>query len=199
MSSRKHQKDALRTRQLAALGAMDPTQRAEGSVALCRRLDLLEALPDARSILAFAPLGTEPDIGPLVESLRQEGRSVLLPRMGSDPDLMEAAPLTTPLEMLERDRMGVRSPGSGDPVPLEAIDLVLVPGVVFDRWGQRLGRGGGHYDRLLGRVSQAHLVGICFELAICDEIPVEPHDRRVDRIVTECRTIDCTGSSPPQE
>lgn len=189
-------KKALRARTLAALREITPEQRTAAGREVCRSLQSIDAVGRARTILAFAPLRSEPDIGPLLESMRQGEQTVLLPRMRSDSDLMEAAPLTEPLETLERDQMGVRSPRSAEVVPLEQIDLVFVPGVAFDPWGQRLGRGGGHYDRLLSRVSQAHLVGVCFDLAMCEKIPVEAHDRRVDRVVTERRTINCADQSP---
>jgi 5-formyltetrahydrofolate cyclo-ligase len=64
--------------------------------------------------------------------------------------------------------------------------VILVPGVAFTRAGQRLGRGGGYYDRLLSALpAKAVRLGVCFELQIVDELPSEPHDMRVDGVVTE--------------
>ena len=70
---------------------------------------------------------------------------------------------------------------------------MLVPGLMFDPWGKRLGRGGGYYDRLLGRLSGATLIGVCFDATLREEVPAEAHDRKVDMVVTESRTIDCVG------
>lgn len=77
-------------------------------------------------------------------------------------------------------------PETSLPVALEEIDLLLVPGVAFTRSGRRLGRGGGFYDRLLADPELCAVsFGICFALQVVDNLPTEPHDRPVDRIVTE--------------
>jgi 5-formyltetrahydrofolate cyclo-ligase len=66
------------------------------------------------------------------------------------------------------------------------IDLALVPGVVFDRQGNRLGYGRGFYDRLLRQLPREVLrVGLAFECQVVEELPVEPHDERMDWLVTE--------------
>ncbi|MEM1423987.1 MAG: 5-formyltetrahydrofolate cyclo-ligase [Planctomycetota bacterium] len=74
------------------------------------------------------------------------------------------------------------------PLPIEGIGVVLVPGVAFTRAGQRLGRGGGFYDRFIQRLRRRPggapaLIGVCFEEQVVDELPVEAHDERVDRVV----------------
>ena len=65
------------------------------------------------------------------------------------------------------------------------IDLVIVPGVAFDRDGNRLGRGKGYYDRLLPRIPSAYKVGICFPFQIVEEVPAAPFDIRMDEIITQ--------------
>ena len=67
----------------------------------------------------------------------------------------------------------------------DAIDLIIVPGVGFDRQGNRLGRGKGYYDRLLPRIPSAYKIGICFPFQLVEEIPAEPFDIRMDEIVTK--------------
>ncbi len=67
----------------------------------------------------------------------------------------------------------------------EDLDLVLVPGVAFDRLGGRLGHGAGYYDRFFQKISPCcTLVGLAFEMQIVDSVPLEPHDRRMNYIVT---------------
>lgn len=66
-----------------------------------------------------------------------------------------------------------------------AIDLAVIPGVAFDRRGNRLGRGKGYYDRLLPRIPSAYKIGICFPFQLVEEIPAEPFDIRMDEIVTK--------------
>jgi 5-formyltetrahydrofolate cyclo-ligase len=71
-------------------------------------------------------------------------------------------------------------------VPPEKIDLILVPGLAFTRDGQRLGRGGGYYDRYLAALpSGAVKLGVCFQCQLLDSLPLEAHDQRVHAVVTE--------------
>ena len=65
-----------------------------------------------------------------------------------------------------------------------AIDLAVIPGVAFDRRGNRLGRGKGYYDRLLPRLTQARKLGICFPYQLVNDIPTDAHDIRMDEIIT---------------
>jgi len=73
---------------------------------------------------------------------------------------------------------------------IKDIDLIIVPGVAFDRSGNRLGHGKGYYDRLMKK-TKATKVGLCFEFQLLDEIPTESHDKSVDILLTEKRTITC--------
>ena len=81
-------------------------------------------------------------------------------------------------------------PGRDDPIDSSALDLVLVPGLAFDRRGWRVGFGAGLYDRFLFGV-RAPRVALAFSLQLVDSLPVEPHDEPVDWIVTEGETIAC--------
>jgi 5-formyltetrahydrofolate cyclo-ligase len=190
-------KAAERERALEALRSLSLADRNQASSRIRTRLAAMPDVTGASTVLGFAPLDTEPGIAPLLDELRAEGTRILLPRLGSEPGSLEAIQLDRPIEALPRDGLGVRSPEAGTPVPPDEIELVLVPGLMFDTWGQRLGRGGGYYDRLLERLPSARLVGICHEVSMCDLVPVELHDHRVDWIVTESRTIDCTTRTPP--
>ncbi len=86
--------------------------------------------------------------------------------------------------MLERGASGARQPIETQEASITDCDLVLVPGVAFSRRGERLGRGGAVYDDLLA-ASDAPKIGLCFAFQIWEEVPVEPHDQRVDWITTE--------------
>jgi 5-formyltetrahydrofolate cyclo-ligase len=87
---------------------------------------------------------------------------------------------------LKPSRWNLREPDAlpENVAPLEAVDLLLVPGVAFTRDGRRLGRGGGFYDRLLAEPAlRAVKIGICFAPQLVTELPVDPHDRAVDFVV----------------
>ena len=77
-------------------------------------------------------------------------------------------------------------------IPLDEIEIILIPGIVFDMSGHRIGHGEGYYDDLLKHMSHALLVGLAFEFQIIETIPAEAHDIPVHRIVTEKRIIHCS-------
>ena len=86
---------------------------------------------------------------------------------------------------------GTREPALVEPVAASAIDVVLVPGLAFDSRGNRMGRGGGFYDRFLATLGpQVQLLGLCVGEQLVDEIPTEPHDRPVDLVIHPAGVID---------
>ena len=92
---------------------------------------------------------------------------------------------------LSPGRFNVLEPKAGCPsVPLNQLDLVFVPGVAFDFNGRRLGRGKGFYDRLLAEV-RGYKCGVAFEVQVIAAVPEEPHDVRVDSILTPARWQLC--------
>ncbi len=94
----------------------------------------------------------------------------------------------SPTELV-RARHGVREPAPElASTPLGELEVLVVPGLAFDRSGVRLGRGGGYYDRSLGGASvdtRPRTVGVAFACQCVDELPTATHDLRVDTIVTE--------------
>jgi len=79
------------------------------------------------------------------------------------------------------------------PASVDEIDLIIVPGVVFDENGHRIGHGMGYYDRLLNDSKKVVHIGLAFEFQIIKSIPFEKHDLPVDKIVTEKRIINCSN------
>ena len=163
-------------------------KRLELDRALVDRLGALSELADARTILAYAPLPSEPGIDSIVDTWIESNRCVLLPRVGEVPGQMAPVVVEQSLAELEPDDLGIRTP-SGPPWEGGAIDLILVPGCGFDRGLHRLGRGGGYYDRFLANRTDAIKVGLCFQCQLVDQLPTAPHDQAVDLIVTETRVI----------
>jgi 5-formyltetrahydrofolate cyclo-ligase len=87
--------------------------------------------------------------------------------------------------------MGVPEPATKSWVPIENVALMVVPGIAFDRYGGRLGRGGGHYDTMMRQEAARHVfsVGAAFELQVLERVPVNDQDVKVDAVVTERKTI----------
>jgi len=89
---------------------------------------------------------------------------------------------------------GMRNPVTGLPMPIEEIDLIITPGLGFDESGNRLGRGGGYYDKFFDSKNlRADKVAIAFSEQIVEEIPVTQRDRKVDLLITDEKIIKCSG------
>ena len=183
-------KTETRVRMRATLGRIDPLRHDEMSSAIRLGLSTFEPLQRARSILAFAPLRSEPRIAPLLDAWRAEGRRILLPRTLEKPGDMEMVELQSGLCDLPAGPHGVRTP-QGAAWEGGSIDAILVPGVAFDRHGGRLGRGGGYYDRLLRKLDGTVTIGTAFDCQIESDVPRENHDQSVRFIVTEKSTFEC--------
>lgn len=177
-------KAALRAAALDARRRLTPTTRSTASHLVASRLLALPRLTAARTVAVYAATPTELDLAPYIAELWQRGVCTLLPR--AHGDVLELA-LHKPDSELVTGPHGVREP-RGPAVPGDELDAVIVPAVAFDPRGNRLGHGGGHYDRLLGDLPvRVRRVGVAFSCQIVPSVPVEPHDEAVDVVVTESR------------
>jgi 5-formyltetrahydrofolate cyclo-ligase len=134
-------------------------------------------------------------MGGLADALLARGVRVAIPALVGDvPELREGVPGPG----LGPGPLGALQPPPEAPaIAPDAVDLFVVPGLLFDRSGRRLGRGGGHFDRLLARArTDALRVGVCPSEALVDELPEDPWDVRMHRVVTE-REVLWTGEPVP--
>ena len=140
----------------------------------------------AATVAAYVSVSSEPGTGPLLESLRAAGKRVVLPVLQPDNDLDWAA-YDGP-EHLRSAGRGLLEP-DGPLLGTDAVataDAVLVPGLAVARDGARLGRGGGSYDRVLGRVPVGTFVCVLLNSEeVLDAVPSEEHDRPVTAVATE--------------
>jgi len=186
-------KAELRRAVLARRDAIPAERRAELSAAIFATVVALEAFQRARTVLAYCSFGSEPVTDPFLRAVLDRGKSLALPRVRRETRSLDVYRVSDPGRELRPGVWGIREPDPAAcaPVPLGALDLVVVPGVVFDVRGGRIGYGAGYYDRLLrGLAEDVALVAAAFEVQIVDEVPMEPHDRPIDRIVTERRVIE---------
>jgi 5-formyltetrahydrofolate cyclo-ligase len=180
-------KAALRKKIVAVRDALPPAARRELSARITTQLLDLDAYRNARCVLAYMSFGSEFDTTVLVDDVLAHGKQLCLPRV--DRDKRELALYR--IEDIERDLQsgvwGIREPRPEcPPADLDRIDFVLLPGVAFTPRCERLGYGGGFYDRLVPRFGRRPpLVAAAFALQICEEIPLDATDQCVDVVVTE--------------
>ena len=141
----------------------------------------------SKAVLLYASLTDELDSDPLIRDALAAGKTVALPRYLATSRNYEAAVVRDPERDLQTGNYGIREPRATCPLlDGNRLDFALVPGVAFTLDGRRLGRGKGHYDRLLAMVSGFHC-GIAYDLQIVEDIPMETHDVRLDCILTPSR------------
>ncbi len=169
-----------RKQTLAARRALRAEERDAYNAAICARLRELPALRKARTILSYRALPDEADLSAMEAEL---GARFVYPRcLGAGK--MEARFPTGPLRA---GPFGIEEPDPACSVLIapEEIDAVLVPCLGFDAAGRRLGHGAGYYDRYLLRCPQAIRVCAAFEVQRLERVVTEPHDLRMNYIVTE--------------
>ncbi len=178
---------AIRREKLAARKALTPAVRREADDRITDRLRHLFATEDFTTIAGFITDGTEPDLTPVLAEALAAGKTLCLPRFkdAEHYDMVHVRSLT-----LTGEKFGIPEPGPEDPVIAD--DLLknavwLVPGVAFDTWCRRIGRGKGVYDRLLSSRQPKLAIGIFYECQKCSSIPSKQHDQPLDLIVTEDR------------
>ncbi len=148
------------------------------SRAVVRRLEAHELFRTAKTICLYASLPDEVDTHALIERYRSEKR-ILLPSVKGN--VIELHEYGCDDKTLTGD-YGITESGGVVFADYDSIDLVIVPGMAFDRTGNRLGRGKGYYDRFLSLL-KASKVGICFDFQMVDSIPTLPHDIRMDVVI----------------
>jgi len=183
------EKRALRERLVRARAALPPDEHDTRSGAAARVLASLPAWQRARTVALYAPLGAEVDTALAAELASIAGKRLAWPRLRPDMLALEFA-TCAPADLVAGPLRALEPPAGAPRVPIEDVDLLVVPGVGFDATGHRLGRGRGHYDATLALAPRGTLrVGLSFELQLVPEVPCEPHDARLDLVVTEERVL----------
>jgi len=166
--------------------------RATASAQVCSRIQQDRQWREARVVLLYVALRNELDVTPLLRDALSDGRTITIPGYDADRGVYVPRQVRDPGLELEPGVFGVAEPRSGCPVVSpNRLDFVIVPGLAFTLEGRRVGRGKGHYDRLLASVGGVKC-GVAFDEQIVEAIPVEPHDVRMDWIVTPTRFV-CSG------
>lgn len=176
-------KVATRDQLLAGRRRRSLTEVGEAAEAIARHVLASPEVRRAATVAAYVSMSTEPGTGLLLDALLEAGKRVVLPVLQPDDDL-DWAVHTGLLVPARRGLLEPAGPTLG-PSAVATADLVLVPGLAVSRAGERLGRGGGSYDRALARVPVGTPVWVLlYDAEVGVPVPVEPHDRPVTGAVT---------------
>ncbi len=183
-------KTELRKRTKAVRARMTPEQHRSESDALCANILSLPAFQRARCVGLYVPhrAYSEVDVWPIARAVWMQGKEVAMPRWPTDLSAMQFGRVTAEHDIAEDSR------GWGtarNEAPVSEPDLILVPGLLFDAEGRRLGYGAGLYDRYLAGRTAAVTVGVCFEFQLAIELPETAGDVRVQSVVTNQRELRC--------
>ncbi len=185
-------KSQLRRRLRRARRGFAEPERSVAEAQICRNLQRIPTFRRARTIAAFMAFDGEPALTRLFTDVRNTGKRFLVPVIRSQR--MQFAPLPSPRSTV-RNVFGIAEPKERRREPTRTIDIVLVPLVGFDESGNRLGMGGGYYDRHFSFLRERkhflrpRLIGVAFELQHVTKIPADAWDVPLWGIVTERRFI----------
>jgi len=174
-------KSSLRKRYRALRDAIPAVSRDARSAEIVRLILTIEKLDHAGSVFVYVSAGSEVNTHTLIAELLKQGKAVVVPRVTPEPGVMQPMRIRSP-DDLAPGRFGIPEPTTHDPFTTTP-DLALVPGLAFTRTGQRLGQGGGYYDRYLNQHPAAYKIGLCFNEQLAEVLPVEDHDAGMDEVV----------------
>lgn len=156
---------------------LTPEEISEKSRTLCRMVTATSLWKNAKTIFGYLPFNQEVQLLPLLQQALAEGKQVALPKCcGKDMRFI----LMTDLTQATPSPFGAPEPLADGPVADDKTALVLVPGVVFDERGYRIGYGGGYYDRFLAAEPEHPTIGLCFDIQLVSRLEPDPYDIPVD-------------------
>ena len=176
-------KQSLRELLIQKRRMMSAEERTAQSALILSQLEKMTVFQEAKTVLLYYPKNNEVDVLPLFKRYKRD-KVLLLPvthRRGMTANPYEGN------DKMHRGKVGIPEPTT---TPYEGeIDLIIVPAVAFDKQGNRLGRGGGYYDRFLKKQSHATFIGVGYDFQLVDEVPVRQHDQKMHRIILPSQTI----------
>ncbi|MCM3735690.1 5-formyltetrahydrofolate cyclo-ligase [Bacillus cytotoxicus] len=185
----KEEKKKLRAEILQRMNTLSEEQYTTLSEKIADSLYKQREWIEAKTIGITLSMEREVDTYAIIEKAWEEGKSIVVPKCNRETRTMAFRQITS-FEQLETVYMNLREPALSmtEEIVAEEIDLLVVPGVAFTRKGERIGYGGGYYDRYLVNY-KGKALSLIFDFQIVSHIPVEPFDKNVQRIITEKETF----------
>ena len=185
-------KKEFRKKVLDLRNNQDTNSVDHNSKLIIQKLITMDEVKKAKTIMAYLDFNNEVKTDKLIDTLIYLDKKVLIPITILKEKKLIPSQIKDLSNELKIGTYGIREPKEEfvRPVDNKEIDLVIVPGVAYDKDGYRLGYGGGFYDRFLQTLrDDAITIGVAFDLQIFDDIPKESHDAQLDYIITETKTI----------
>ena len=168
--------------------------KSEKDISILQHIIMLPEFSAAKKILFYASFRSEADTMDMIKLSLHLGKLAVLPRVCKKEHILKLYEIKN-LDELARGYMWILEP-SVDEARLRKmsdIDLIIIPGAAYDTQGNRLGYGAAYYDKLLATMERKiPIVAPAYEEQIVEKIPAEPHDIKVDKIITDKRVIECT-------
>lgn len=163
--------------------ALTPCEVDKSSGLIQNNLFSLECIKNAKTVCVFLSTFKEPDTIRIVKQMWADNFKVVVPITNVKTGELLLSYIES-MSDLKNGAYGILEPSVALDAHICDVDVILVPGLAFDREGGRMGFGKGYYDRLLEN-SQSVKIGICYDFQLCEHIPTEKHDVPMDFVVTE--------------
>jgi len=181
----KRAKQAMRNIDSQKRRILTPEQIEDASAKAVARIEMMQHFQDAKVVMIYFPVHKEIDVRPLVRKYEKE-KTFLFPALTHHKHKMEVRIYEHHTPFV-KGRFGIPEPNT--PAYTGKIDLIITPGMCFDKNHWRVGRGGGYYDRFLRHYKYVYKVGVCYDFQLHKKVPHWIFDKRVDRVVTPTLTI----------
>ena len=187
-------KASIRKQILEKRASLSPDIVERAAKTAAEKLVIMEEYINAKTVMVYMDIRNEVPTGRIIDEIRRSGRILVLPRMTEDFRLI---PCLIPGEGNLNDYLAVSGFGIPEPDPAlceeadpSSIDLVVVPGSVFDQFGNRIGYGKGCYDKFLSSLAQAAFkLALAYDFQVLPCIPADPYDVKMDKTLT-IATVD---------
>ena len=175
-------KQTLRKQIREAKRAVPFSEKERRSAAIMHQVEQLPRFLEAKVVLLYWSMADEVQTHDIVNRWYRQ-KTLLLPCVDGDNLLLRQ--YTGPECLKAGEQFGIGEPTGPVYTQVDQVEMIVVPGVAFDRKGNRMGRGRGFYDRLLKSTPNAYKVGVAFDFQMLDDIPMEPFDVPMDDVITE--------------
>ena len=187
-------KRALRKHFRQVRSDVSRAQRQIWAPRLNRHVLAADQVQKARTVAAYLAFDSEPDLRFSMTQLHRRGVTVALPVVPAQDEQVLSFRQWSPATPLQPNQLGISEPTQSAPVPVETIDVMLLPLVAYDTAGSRLGMGAGWYDRTLGANDhRPWLAGVAWSIQAAPSVPIDPWDVPLDAVVTEAGWFTCPG------